>query len=94
MTNDASHVDPAGAPDWDAIARFLAGDSPAEEASRVEQWLEGHPDDRALVERLNVAITREPPEGLDVEAALKRLGTDRIPAGYFVRHNFLCSAQA
>jgi transmembrane sensor len=73
MTNDASHVDPAGAPDWDAIARFLAGDSPAEEASRVERWLDAHPGDRTLVESLNAAVTRPAPEGLDVEAALKRV---------------------
>jgi len=73
MTNDASHSDRAGTPDWDAIARFLAGDSPAEEAARVDRWLQSHPGDRALVENLNAAITPVVPADVDVEAALKRV---------------------
>jgi transmembrane sensor len=67
MTDDLS---PAGrypgsgegaAPDWEAIARYLAGESQPEEASVIEQWLEAHPRDRELVERLNVEATIEPP---------------------------------
>jgi len=61
------------APDWEAIARYLAGESQPEEASVIEQWLEAHPRDRELVERLNVEATIEPPADIDVEAALARV---------------------
>src|SRR5689334_918064 len=75
MTDDLS---PAGrypgsgagaAPDWEAIARYLAGESQPEEASVIEQWLEAHPRDRELVERLNV------------EAALARVHTRMTEPG-------------
>jgi transmembrane sensor len=74
MTNSAP--DPinspnASAPDWDAIARVLAGESSAEEAAGVRQWLEANPEDRELVERLNAAAVVEPATGVDVEAALR-----------------------
>jgi len=57
------------APDWEAIARYLAGESQPEEASIIEQWLEAHPRDRDLVERLDAEATIEPAD-VDVEAAL------------------------
>ena len=60
------------APDWEAIARYLAGESQPEEASVIEQWLEAHPRDRDLVERLDVEATIEPAD-VDVEAALARV---------------------
>jgi transmembrane sensor len=68
------HVSPqssfnASPPDWDAIARFLAGESPAEEAARVGAWLDAHPADRELVERLNDEVTL-PIADVDVESAL------------------------
>jgi transmembrane sensor len=59
-------------PDWDAIARFLAGESPAEEASRVNAWLVAHPSDRHLVERLNEAAAA-PLVDVDVESALQSI---------------------
>jgi transmembrane sensor len=60
------------APDWEAIARYLAGESRPEEASIIGQWLEAHPRDRELVERLEAEATIEPPD-VDVEAALTRV---------------------
>jgi transmembrane sensor len=57
-------------PDWDAIARFLAGESPSEEASRVKAWLAEHPTDRQLVERLSDAAA-VPLADVDVEGALR-----------------------
>jgi len=57
-------------PDWEAIARFLAGESPAEEASRVNAWLAANPADRRLVERLDEAATA-PLADVDVENALR-----------------------
>jgi transmembrane sensor len=64
---------PATPPDWDAIARFLAGESEAGEAGVVRAWLEAHPDDRALVERLDSAMTMEPAADIDVEGALSQM---------------------
>jgi transmembrane sensor len=63
---------PATPPDWDAIARFLAGESDAGEAAAVRAWLEAHPEDRALVEGLDAAATIDGVAGVDVEGALAR----------------------
>ncbi|HEY4129007.1 MAG TPA: FecR domain-containing protein [Gemmatimonadaceae bacterium] len=61
-------------PDWDAIARFLAGESTDEEAARVQQWLEENPADRALAEQLDEALKLDAPDAsvptVDVESAL------------------------
>jgi transmembrane sensor len=72
MTDHASsdsNTPKTSPPDWDAIARFLAGESPAEEASRVSAWLAAHPADRRLVERLGEAAA-VPVADVDVESAL------------------------
>src|SRR4051812_32181649 len=66
--NDASNAPP----DWDAIARFLAGESSAAEAAGVSAWLAAHPADRDLVERLGEAATL-PVTDVDVESALRRV---------------------
>lgn len=63
-------------PDWNAIARYLSGESSAEEAKVVRAWLEANPMDRELVERLNAsAVVDVPvvPANVDVEAALARV---------------------
>ena len=73
MTDDASrqsNASSASPPDWDAIARFLAGESPAAEGEAVRVWLAAHPTDRQLVERLGEAATI-PVADVDVEAALR-----------------------
>jgi transmembrane sensor len=50
MSDEIRPSTPAGSDaDWDAIARFVAGDSDAPESRRVEQWLAAHPEDAALV---------------------------------------------
>src|SRR3954470_15176938 len=64
---------PATPPDWDTIARFLAGESPAGEAAAVRAWLDANPSERDLVERLNSAAVVDSPADVDVEAALKSL---------------------
>jgi transmembrane sensor len=64
---------PATPPDWDAIARFLAGESNAGEAAVVRAWLEAHPEDRALVERIDAVSRPESSTDVDVEAALTRV---------------------
>lgn len=75
MTDGVSPLpaDRAGAPDWDAIARYLAGESSADEAERVARWLETRPADKALVGYLNTNPLAEGPADVDVEAALRRV---------------------
>lgn len=74
MTHDGSRPQdaPASTPDWDAIARFLAGESPAEEVVRVERWLAVHPEERALVAHLSSTTALSGAADVDVEAALAR----------------------
>jgi transmembrane sensor len=64
---------PATPPDWDSIARFLAGESTEGEAAAVQAWLAANPADRELVERLNGAATVAMPADVDVESALARV---------------------
>jgi transmembrane sensor len=69
------------APDWEAIARFQAGESPVDEARAVEAWLASHPGDAELLQRLDASIAEagfRPASGddagdIDVEAALRRV---------------------
>jgi transmembrane sensor len=66
-------------PDWDALARFSAGESTPDEAARISSWLESHPDQAKLL----AALTSSLDEGagmnsqgeadVDVEAALRRV---------------------
>lgn len=75
MEDRINRSSPTGepAPDWEAIARHLAGESSADEDADVRQWLEQHPAERALVDRLNdVAVPSEPAD-VDAEAALRRV---------------------
>lgn len=65
--------DPAKIPDWDAIARFLAGESSVDEANRVQRWLEANPLEKDLVAQLDAAVTTNAPGDIDVEAALARV---------------------
>ena len=75
MNND-SPQSAAGpnAPDWEAVARYLAGESSSDEQALVHRWMERHPGDRAVIERLDAAAGAGAPEldnGIDVEAALQ-----------------------
>jgi transmembrane sensor len=75
MTSDASPPNQSSSakiPDWDAIARFLAGESSAEEADSVQRWLEANPVEKDLVARLDAAVTTDTGADVDVEAALAR----------------------
>ncbi|MEO7083349.1 MAG: FecR domain-containing protein [Gemmatimonadaceae bacterium] len=81
MSNDASgssdsrstpNSGPPVQPDWDAIARYLAGESSPAEATSVERWLDANPADRTLLDGLNSASTIDP-EPVNVEAALKHV---------------------
>ena len=68
--------------DWEAIARYFAGESTPEEAKAVRAWLEAHPSEAAALNGLSGMIAQlggATPPGLDVEAALKRV-TERRDA--------------
>lgn len=72
----ASEAD--AAPDWEALARYLAGESPEGEARAVGAWLAAHPEDAAMLRALDDAVTRvaapEPSDApIDVEGALRRV---------------------
>jgi transmembrane sensor len=73
QTPTPPHDDPA---DWDAIARYFAGESTLEEGSVVRRWLEAHPAEAAALTALGDATARlenATPPGLDVEGALARV---------------------
>jgi transmembrane sensor len=67
--------DSSNGPDWDALARFIAGESTAEETRSVQEWLARDPRRAELMAALERTIGRmavTPPSDLDVEAALQR----------------------
>lgn len=76
---DKDEVVPGTAPeatDWEALARFLSGESPAKEAEAVRGWLAEDPARQAVLDALDRALSRgatPPPADLDVEAALARV---------------------
>jgi transmembrane sensor len=61
--------------DWEVLARFLAGESPAEEAEAVRAWLAGNPARHDVLSALDTTLDRvsAPPADLDVEAALRSI---------------------
>ena len=63
-----------GAPmDWEVLARFMAGESPADEADAVRAWLAENPARHDVLRALDgaLATVAAPPAGLDVESALR-----------------------
>jgi transmembrane sensor len=61
---------------WEALARYLEGESPSQEVEALERWLAEDPRRRQLLDALNArlrSLTATPPAGLDVEAALGRV---------------------
>src|SRR6187431_1808409 len=70
--------DPA---DWEAIARYFAGESTPDEAKVVRVWLEAHPDEAAALSALGGAtseLVKATPPDLDVEAALAKVTRRRL----------------
>jgi transmembrane sensor len=72
-------------PDWEVLARFLAGESPAREAGAVRAWLAEDPARHDVLSALDSTLDRvaAPPADLDVEAALRsvhaRMDTPETP---------------
>ena len=70
-------------PDWDAIARYFAGESPVAEREAVRRWLDAHPDQAdalAMLDETTGRLVQANPPDLDVEAALRRVATRRDAA--------------
>jgi transmembrane sensor len=71
---------PGDSLDWDAIARYLAGESSAEESARIRSLLARRPEDESLVRALDRVMGKMPasiPADIDVEAALARVKSRR-----------------
>ncbi|MFL5580134.1 MAG: FecR family protein [Gemmatimonadaceae bacterium] len=78
---------PDSAPDWEALARYQAGESPEAEARAVRAWLAAHPAVARMLWELDAVITADIQPSLpfeagaagevDVEAALARLKARR-----------------
>lgn len=73
--------------DWDALARYFAGESSAAEQGSVLAWLAARPADDAMLKVLDGALRgltmrSSPAGGVDVEAALARVNAKRggVPA--------------
>jgi transmembrane sensor len=75
MVNNTPHSDFDHSADWDALARYLAGESTLSEAAAVERWIAQDPHRRELLQALDRTISEAMPSALadvDVEAALAR----------------------
>jgi len=64
---------PPSQPDWDRVARYLAGEATPEDAKAVEQFLAEHPDDARVIATLDQATRNAAQKPVDVEAALRRV---------------------
>jgi transmembrane sensor len=67
---------------WDAVARYLAGESPAAERDIVQKWLASVPADSQLIAALDDALEgqmlgADATAGIDVEAALAKVKARR-----------------
>lgn len=65
--------------DWDALARYLAGESSGEEADAMRRWLARHPESAEMVAALATSLHALPAEvearsePVDVEGALRKV---------------------
>ena len=80
MQNDSptspDHDSPESSTDWEALARYLAGESSGAESERIELWLKAHKADAAFVAALQTALAGFAPSELsdiDVDRALARV---------------------
>lgn len=58
---------------WEALGRYLSGESPPDEAARIRRWIAGDPDRARMVEEFEQALDRlaYEPDEVGVEAALR-----------------------
>ena len=81
MSHDAARPDSSDASlDWEALARYLAGESSVPERERIERYLAEHPGDAEVIAALDNAMRilslRQEAE-VDVESALERVASQR-----------------
>jgi transmembrane sensor len=65
-----------GSPDWDALARYLAGESSADEAAQIDRFLAANSQDRAVLDGLKGLIERGAPvemSAAEIEQALNEV---------------------
>jgi transmembrane sensor len=75
--------DDGPAPDWEALARHVVGESSPDESARIDRWLSGHPQEREILATLDRAMSRladDVPGDLDIEGALTRVKARRNAA--------------
>jgi transmembrane sensor len=81
MNYNPSTPDQPKAPfDWEAIARYLSGESSPTESERIARWLDDHAADAELVAALDKAITSlalRDAANVDVESALRAVTARR-----------------
>lgn len=73
MTEQDRPEGTVSAPDWDVLARFVAGECTPEESRALERVLDAEPARRALVQALAAAVRAPalvPPNAAETEAAL------------------------
>ena len=79
-TNPSTPDRPDAPNDWEALARYLAGESSPAESERVALWLAENPADADLVAALDKAMTSlalRDAVDVDVEGALQRVAARR-----------------
>jgi transmembrane sensor len=81
MLNDSRNTDRPDDPiDWESLARYLAGESSAPEAARIQQWLAEHKADAELLTAIDNAMSGlalHDISDVDVESALMRVAARR-----------------
>jgi transmembrane sensor len=77
MAHEPRDPSPAIEPElWEALARYVSGESPQAEADTIRKWIEDDPARGELLLSLDAAAGRlaaAPQEDVDVEAALSRV---------------------
>jgi transmembrane sensor len=80
MNQDATDSSaPSASPDWEALGRYFAGESPPDEHATVQRWLDAHPDEAARLGVLEREVQRLASDSatsvaaIDVERALRRV---------------------
>src|SRR5438876_6374286 len=80
MTDGRPSPDEMNAADWEALARYVAGESPPDEVERFEARFAAQPADKNLLDALATVTQRMAstvPADLDVEAALRNVKARR-----------------
>ena len=84
-SNDPTHPGPprSNDADWEALARYYAGESTDAEAAAIRGWLAANPAEAARFEAIEAGIQRVSADlhaDIDVEAALERVAVRRDEA--------------